>query len=178
MNAFNRRLTWVGLLALIASAVSLIFNALGLISLASTVVNALEIAIGASSGIVAYDQWRRIVAPSAHSSSGDDLRSLRKEAEDNPNRLPGKGTVIVVTFDHEVGHKIKLVRQSVWVASSGGCQPSEKEVRRRRIGTGYLCIVRYSNVDPDDYAIWSDAHYPPDTIPVFANDVIILDWRY
>lgn len=173
----------------------MILSALGIMTLPTTWLNTLGIAFATLGVIIAYCQWLLPVLPLRQVSTSlddhiqqsvpasdpnQDLQLLRQQVEGSLDKRLRKGALIVLTLDSQVANEIKVVSQLTWVRSPNArdqlSEIRKETVRRYRVGTGYACAAVYRHLDPDDYMVWNDVNQPT-SVPVFANEAMIVDWR-
>jgi hypothetical protein len=184
-----------GLLLLTLVAALMILNVLGIVPLLGTWLAALEIAFATLGVIIAYCQWVLPVSspltvdtslddhtqqPVLTSGTNHDLEVFRQQVEGALDRRLRKGALIVLTSDDWVAHEIKVASQLAWVHSANAydhlSEVHKETVKRYRVDTGYICAAVYRYLAADDYMVWSDTNQPT-SVPVFANEAMIVDWR-
>ncbi len=184
-----------GLLLPTLVAALMTLNVLGIVRLSGPWLADLEIAFATLGVIIAYCQWVLPVSPPlsvdtslddhthqlvSTSGTNRDLKVFRRQVEGALDRRLRKGALIVLTSDHLVAHEIKVASQLACVRSASAydhlSEIHKETVKRYRIGTGYICAAVYRHLAADDYMVWSDTNQPT-SVPVFANEATIVDWR-
>ncbi len=180
---------------LLSGIILLILSARGLLPGSNTWLNVLGPVIVALGTGVALFAWlfpltpllRRVFSSNPakdlapRSAAGNILMLLRQDIERDLNPTLRTGVLVVVTRDQEVAHYIKIIPQLAWVTASPTKrnqldETHKKPIERYRVDKGYACVAIFRDLDPGDYIVRSDAN-PPRSIPIFPNEVTILDLR-
>lgn len=186
-----------GLLLLIAAAVLLILNSLGITPLPNTWSNALTIAFVTVGVIAAFGQWQLSLPPLPTTAnemlSGDgiqvsaskfdreqELEIFRQQIEHGLDKRLKRGVLIFHTDDDYVGQEVSIVPEISWIRHPSARDQlpdiQKRTIKRVKVNNGYICVAVHRNLDPDDYRAWIDINQST-SFPVFPNEATVVDLR-